>query len=81
MPQSPRLPKLADFVHNDVCHNGKTLGVAGYRAMLERDVDEIPDLRFEIQLLVADTSQVASRLWFDVTPRAHFLGLDVDSSA
>jgi predicted ester cyclase len=69
---------LGQYVHDDVKHNGKLLGVSGYRAMLERDVDEIPDLRFDIKLLVADASHVASRLWFDVTPRGTFLGLPVD---
>jgi predicted ester cyclase len=69
---------LATYVDEDAVHNGKHLGVAGYRAMLERDVAEIPDLRFEIDLLVADASHVASRLRFDCTPAGMFLGLPVD---
>jgi predicted ester cyclase len=36
-------PKLAHFVHDAVVHNGRRLGVAGCRDMLERDVDAIPD--------------------------------------
>jgi predicted ester cyclase len=70
--------KLDQFVHDDVHHNGRRLGVAGYRAMLERDVDQIPDLRFTIDLLVADSSAIASRLWFDCRPRGEFMGLHVD---
>jgi len=46
--------------------------------MLERDFDEIPDLRFNIQLLVADAPYVASRLAFDCSPKGKFLGLDVN---
>jgi hypothetical protein len=31
-----------------VCHNGRRIGVLGYREMLERDFDELPDLHFDI---------------------------------
>ena len=71
-------PNLGDFVDDAAIHNGRRLGLAGYRAMLERDFDEIPDLFFDVQLLVADPPYVASRIGFDVTPRGKFLGLDVD---
>ncbi len=71
-------PGLARFVHDDVRHNGRRLGLAGYREMLERDVAAIPDLRFEIELLVCEPPRVASRLRFDCTPRGTFLGLPVD---
>ena len=46
--------RLGDFVEADVRHNNRQLGVAGYRAMLENDFSSIPDLRFEVELLVAD---------------------------
>ena len=46
--------------------------------MLETDVREIPDLHFDIQLLVSDPPQIASRLRFDCTPRGTFLGLSVN---
>lgn len=69
---------LGRYVHEEAHHNGRRLGVAGYRAMLERDVEEIPDLRFEAQLLVTDPARVAARLWFDCTPRGTFLGLPVN---
>ncbi len=39
---------------------------------------EIPDLRFEIELLVVEPPHVASRLQFDVTPKGRFLGLAVN---
>ena len=71
-------PKLARFVDDGVRHNGRRVGLSGYREMLERDCREIPDLRFEIQLLVSDPPHVASRLRFDCTPRGKFLGLDVN---
>jgi predicted ester cyclase len=69
---------LGEFVHDDVRHNGQRLGLAGYRAMLERDFQRIPDLSFDIQLLIVDPPHIASRLRFDVTPTGEFLGLPVN---
>jgi predicted ester cyclase len=71
-------PRLYQFVDDDVCHNGHRLGISGYRAMLERDFREIPDLHFDIQLLICDPPHVASRLSFDCTPKGMFLGLQVN---
>jgi len=73
-------PALGRFVHDDVVHNGRPLGLAGYRAMLEEDFRAIPDLHFNVQLLVADPPYVASRLAFDCTPRATFMGLAVNGA-
>ena len=72
---------LGDHVDDRVVHNGETLGLAGYRRMLERDVTEIPDLRFHAELLVVEPPYVAARLDFQCTPRGRFLGLDVDGRA
>jgi predicted ester cyclase len=69
---------LDKFVNDDVRRNGERIGLAGYRAMLERDVEEIPDLVFDIRLLVVDPPHVASRLAFDCAPKGRFLGLDVN---
>lgn len=70
--------RLGDFVHPDVTYNATRVGLDGYRAMLERDFREIPDLVFRIQLLVADPPTVASRLNFNVTPRGEFFGLPIN---
>jgi predicted ester cyclase len=69
---------LGRFVDDDVRHNGRALGPRGYRAMLEADTAQIPDLRFEIEMLVADPPRIAARLRFNVTPKATFLGLPVN---
>lgn len=71
-------PGLDQFVQHDVRHNGRPFGLAGYRAMLERDFEEIPDLRFNIELLVCEPPHVASRLRFDCRPKGLFLGLPVN---
>ncbi len=69
---------LGRFVDDDAHHNGRRLGLSGYRAMLEKDFAEIPDLHFDIRLLVVDPPHVASRLAFDCTPKGTFLGLAVN---
>ena len=71
-------PRLDAFVDDDVDYNGERIGISGYRGMLERDFREIPDLRFNIQLLISDPPYVASRLAFDCTPKGKFLGLHVN---
>ena len=71
-------PKLDEFVHDEVCYNGQRIGMLGYREMLEKDFYEIPDLYFDIQLLISDPPYIASRLKFDCTPKGKFLGLQVD---
>ena len=58
--------------------NGESVGLDGYRQMLENDVADIPDLAFEIRLLIVDPPYVASRLVFNCAPRGRFLGLDVN---
>jgi len=69
---------LEQFVHSEVHYNGKRIGLSGYREMLERDFLQIPDLHFDIQLLVSDPPRIASRLEFDCTPKESFLGLQVN---
>ena len=71
-------PKLGQFVHDDVYYNGQRIGLSGYREMLERDFNEIPDLHFNIQLLISDLPYIASRLDFACTPKGEFLGLHVN---
>ncbi len=72
------LANLGQFVRDDVHHNGREIGLAGYREMLENDFRTILDLRYTISLLIVDDPYVASRLDFDCTPKGEFLGLPVD---
>lgn len=71
-------PNLSFFVHEDASHNGRPFGVAGYCAMLEQDVRDIPDLRFAIDILVCEPPRIAARLAFDCAPAGTFLGLPVN---
>jgi predicted ester cyclase len=71
-------PNLGTFVHEDVQYNGERIGLRGYREMLEGDFSAIPDLRFDIQLMVSEPPRVASRLRFDCTPKGLLFGLPVN---
>lgn len=70
--------RLGQFVGAEVRYNGKRIGLAGYREMLEGDFRAIPDLLFNIELLVSEPPRIASRLSFDCTPRGLLFGLPVN---
>ncbi len=71
-------PNLGTFVGDDVRYNGEMIGLSGYRRMLEGDFRAIPDLHFDIGLLVCEPPHVASRLHFDCTPIGMLFGLPVN---
>jgi predicted ester cyclase len=47
-------PQLGRFVHEEVHYNGERIGLSGYREMLIGDFRAIPDLSFDIHLLISD---------------------------
>jgi predicted ester cyclase len=69
---------LGKFVHDHVHYNGKWIGLSGYREMLEGDFRAIPDLYFDIRLLICEPPRVASRLHFDCTPSGVLFGLPIN---
>lgn len=73
-------PALGRYVADHVIHNDRLLGLAGYRAMLEQDFRDIPDLHFEIRLLVCEPPRIACRLRFACAPKGTFMGLAVDGT-
>ena len=46
-----------------------------YQDLIARNIAAIPDLYFNIHLLIANRDQIACRLHFDCTPQSEFLGL------
>lgn len=70
--------ELGTFVADNVEHNGRPFGLPGYRDMLENDFADIPDLRFEAEILVSEATRIAARLPFDCTPKSTFMGLPVN---
>ena len=71
-------PELGRFVDDEVQYNGQRVGLDGYRRMLEDDFRAIPDLRFNVDLLVAEPPRVACRLLFDCTPAGTLFGFPVN---
>jgi predicted ester cyclase len=69
---------LGTFVEDDVIHNGRPIGLSGYRTMLQEDFGAIPDLSFNVQLLVSEPPTIASRLQFDCTPTGPLFGMPVN---
>jgi predicted ester cyclase len=70
--------ELGKYVDDNVEHNGRPLKLAGYRDMLRRDFEDIPDLQFNIRLLASTPPLVAARLEFRCSPKGTFLGLRVN---
>ncbi len=69
---------LGNFVHDGANHNSRPFGLAGYRKMLVNDFEQIPDLVFNIDILVVDPPHVSARLQFECSPKGLFLGLPVN---
>ena len=67
-----RLDELDEFVHEELTYNGEPETRTDYRA---RSVAAIPDLYFDVQLLVVGGDQVGCRLFFNCTPQSEWLGL------
>ncbi|MDX3926269.1 MAG: ester cyclase [Shinella sp.] len=70
--------ELGQYVADNAKHNGRPFGLSGYRSMLIKDFEDIPDLRFVVDRLACDPPLIAARLAFDCSPKSSFLGLKVD---
>jgi predicted ester cyclase len=71
-----RFDDLDRFVHDRLTYNGEEWTRDQYKVLLAGDLQRIPDLHYEIKLLVVSSDHVACRLWFDCTPQQVFLGID-----
>ncbi|MCS0462178.1 MULTISPECIES: ester cyclase [Rhizobium] len=67
--------ELGKFVCEDAEHNGRPFGLEGYRAMLIKDYQDIPDLHFNADTIVSEPPMIAARLTFNCSPKGEFLGL------
>ncbi|BEV10589.1 ester cyclase [Asticcacaulis sp. DW145] len=70
--------ELGRYVAEDVKHNGRPLRLPGYRLMLIKDFEDIPDLHFVIDRLACDPPLIAARLVFDCAPKGDFLSLPIN---
>jgi len=69
---------LPKFIDDKVCYNDQEIGLDGYRSMLEQNYRDIPDLYFKAELLVANSTHVASRLQFNCSPIGVFMDLPIN---
>ena len=70
--------ELGIYVDDNVEHNGRPLGLSGYRDMLVRDFADIPDLRFQEEIVVSNGTRIGARLFFDCAPKATVMRLPVN---
>ncbi|HEY2204177.1 MAG TPA: ester cyclase [Pseudonocardia sp.] len=70
-----RFGDLDEFVQDELTYNGEVLTRQRYADMIAADARAVPDLRFEVRLLVVRDDVVACRLWFDCTPSGALFGL------
>ena len=72
-----RFVDLVDFVAESLTYNGSPQTREQYQDQRRREAALIPDLRFDVDLLVVEDDRVACVLRFDCTPQGGFLGLPV----
>ena len=70
--------QLEKFIDDQVFYNAQQIGISKYREMLQRNFTEIPNLYFNIQMLICDPPHLAARLEFDCTPKGKFLELPIN---
>jgi predicted ester cyclase len=75
---SRTLEDLGHFVNARLTYNQKAITLKDYQEMLAQNFEDIPDLYFEIDLLVAGEAHIASRLNFNCTPVGEFMGISVN---
>ncbi|MBT1702613.1 ester cyclase [Chryseosolibacter indicus] len=73
-----RLQDLDLFVNEDLTYNKKAMHLKDYQNLLAQNFKDIPDLYFEIGLLVANEDTIACRLNFNCTPAGEFMGVVVN---
>ena len=72
-----RFEDLDHFVADHLTYNGSPQTREHYQDQRRREADLIPDLRFDVALLVVEENRVACLLRFDCTPEGEFLGFPV----
>lgn len=69
---------LGRYVGQTVAYNGETVGLEAFRQARMQEFRDVPDLIFQVRMLVIDGNTLASRLSFDIRPSGRFLGLPVN---
>jgi len=70
--------ELGQFVDENVRHDERPFGLAGYRNMLLDDFKTVPDLHFQATKIVCEPPLLMARLEFRASPIGSFVGLPVN---
>lgn len=73
-----RVDDLSEFVNDRLTYNGRAMTRKEYEDERRRDKEQIPDLYFDVKILLVDKDQIACRIQFDCTPKSTFLGLEIN---
>lgn len=69
------LEQLSDFIPDKLTYNGKETTLQEYKESRLMERKAIPDLFYQIELLVTDEHTIACRLNFNCTPVKEFMGI------
>lgn len=69
-----RFDDLVHHVEDELTYNGEPMTRGQYRDLIAADVEAVPDLFYDAQIVVASGDRVACRLVFACTPQRPFLG-------
>lgn len=69
------MEQLSDYVHDELTYNGEKTTLKDYKEERLKERDAIPDLFYDIGLLVTNEDTIASRLNFNCTPLKEFMGI------
>lgn len=75
-------PGLSDHMHPVVTLNDVSMPLPEFEKLLTDDIDNAPDLRFDLSMVVADEAkqQVGCRIEFIATPQREFMGRNIQGT-
>lgn len=73
---------LSEYMHATVTLNESSMALAEFEKLLTDDMDNAPDLHWELSMLIADEAkqQVGCRIEFRCTPQREFMGRQISGT-
>ncbi len=76
-----RTDDLSEFVHDELLYNEKRITRPEYQDLIATSLVAAPDIYFDVAILIANDSYIASRIDFNCTPIDIFLGFQPTGKA
>lgn len=70
-----KLDELANFIQDKLTYNDKEMTLEDYKESRSAERQAIPDLFYQIELLITNEDTIACRLNFNCTPVKEFMGI------